>query len=188
MISVLIPVYNYNVTNLVTSINSQLVYSNIDFEIICIDDASTEYFKENDKLQELKNVTLYKLTTNLGRSKIRNLLVDKSKFEWLLFLDADVFPENNNFINEYLTCIHSNEAKVYCGGIKYKANKPESNKMLRWVYGRNREEVNYNVRLNKPYKYFFGANFLIQKAVFNTCKFNEDIVKYGYEDVFLLKI
>lgn len=187
MISVLIPVYNYNIISLVTFIKSQLLLTNIDFEIICIDDASTEYFTGNDKLHELHNVTFYKLTKNIGRSKIRNLLVEKSKFEWLLFLDADVFPENDNFINKYLTCIHSNEAKVYCGGIKYETTKPGNDKMLRWVYGRNREEVDNAVKQEKPYQYFFGANFLIHKSVFNTCKFNEGIVKYGYEDVFFVE-
>ncbi|WP_372793185.1 glycosyltransferase family 2 protein [Lutibacter sp.] len=187
MISVLIPVYNYNIISLVTFIKSQLLLTNIDFEIICIDDASTEYFTGNDKLHELHNVTFYKLTKNIGRSKIRNLLVEKSKFEWLLFLDADVFPENDNFINKYLTCIHSNEAIVYCGGIKYETTKPGNDKMLRWVYGRNREEVDNAVKQEKPYQYFFGANFLIHKSVFNTCKFNEGIVKYGYEDVFFVE-
>ncbi|WP_299525764.1 glycosyltransferase [uncultured Lutibacter sp.] len=187
MISVLIPVYNYNVINLVTSIKSQLQLANIDYEIICIDDASTEYFNQNNELQELKNVAFYKLTNNIGRSKIRNLLVDKSKFEWLLFLDSDVIPENNNFIKEYLNCIHSNEAKVYCGGIKYDVTKPVKDKILRWFYGKNREEVNSVVRNEKPYQYFFGANFLIHKSVFNTCKFNENIVKYGYEDVFFVE-
>lgn len=188
MLSVLIPIFNCSVTNLVTSIISQLLLANIDFEIICIDDASTKYFVENDKLHhDVNNVKLYKLTTNIGRSKIRNMLVEKSKFDWLLFIDADVFPINNNFINEYLRCINFNDVKVYCGGIKYEMNKPEDNKMLRWVYGRSREEINYNVRQNKPYQYFFGANFLIQKPVFNICKFNENIVKYGYEDVFFVE-
>jgi len=187
MISVLIPVFNYNIQCLVNSINSQLISENIDFEIICIDDASTDCCLELDELSKLKYVTLYKLPSNVGRSCIRNLLVEKATFNWLLFLDADVFPKNENFIKEYVKCINSNVSKVYCGGIIYKKEKPSSETMLRWVYGKNREEASVEIRNDNQYNYFFTANFLIQKEVFHTCNFNESIVKYGYEDVLFVQ-
>ena len=187
MISILIPIFNYNVTKLVKALNSQLLVANIDFEIVCIDDASTNYYSENDKLSKLKNVTLQKLPGNIGRSKIRNLLAKKAVYDWLLFLDVDVLPKENNFISEYLRSIKSNKAKVYCGGIVYEKDRPESDKMLRWVYGKTREEIDLKIREEKPYQYFFGANFLIHKSVFKIVKFNERIVKYGYEDVFFVE-
>jgi glycosyltransferase involved in cell wall biosynthesis len=184
MISVLIPVFNFKVTNLVTEIHSQLLVLNIDFEIICIDDASTIYFNENDVIQKLKNVIFVKLEKNIGRSCIRNLLVKKANFNWLLFLDADVMPNKTIFIKNYINKIKNEEAKVYLGGIIYQNKKPNRNKLLRWVYGKKREEVNLSIRKNKPYNYFFGGNFLIHKSVFKTVIFNETIIKYGYEDLF----
>ena len=187
MISVLIPIFNYNVTGLVTSINSQLLLLNIDFEIICIDDASTNYFLENDKILEINNINLIKLSNNIGRSKIRNLLVKNATYEWLLFLDSDVFPRNDIFCAKYIKSARSNSVKVYCGGIAYSKEKPKDDKMLRWVYGKNREEISLEIRRKNQYQYFFGANFLINKSVFNTCKFNEGIVKYGYEDTLFVE-
>ena len=184
MISVLIPVYNYNIVKLVATLNSQLLLANIDFEIICIDDASSDYYTENDSLPVINNVTLHKLPINIGRSNIRNLLAKKAKYEWLLFLDADVLPENKYFINKYLDCINSNKGKVFCGGIKYNSQKPRNEKLLRWVFGKNREEIDVAIRQKKTYQYFFGSNFLIHKSVFDSCLFNEKILKYGYEDVF----
>jgi len=184
MISVLIPVYNYNIQPLVTSINTQLNNTNVNFEIICIDDASSDCYVNNDALTSVNNVTLHKLSTNIGRSNIRNLLAEKAAYEWLLFLDADVLPENKFFINKYLECINSNKEKVFCGGIKYNSQKPKNEKLLRWVFGKNREEIDVVIRQKKPYQYFFGSNFLIHKSVFDSCLFNEKILKYGYEDVF----
>jgi len=184
MISVLIPIYNYNVVKLVTTLNSQLLLAEIDYEIICIDDASSDCYVNNDAITNLNNVFLHKLPTNIGRSNIRNLLAEKATYEWLLFLDADVLPENKSFINKYLNCINSNKEKVFCGGIKYNSQKPRNEKLLRWVFGKNREEIDVVIRQKKPYQYFFGSNFLIHKTVFDSCLFNEKILKYGYEDVF----
>lgn len=187
MISVLIPVYNYKIQPLVEVIHVQLSSMNIAFEIICINDASTKYVEENEVINQLQHTFFYTLTENVGRSKIRNLLVQKSTFDWLLFLDADVIPESSSFIKNYLNCIKSSSFKVYCGGIIYEGKKPEDTKLLRWVYGKNREEVDFEISVKEPYQNFLGANFLIHKEVFSTVKFNEIITKYGYEDVLFVE-
>jgi glycosyltransferase involved in cell wall biosynthesis len=43
MLSILIPIYNYNAYPLVKELHSQCLEATIDFEIFCIDDASNEY-------------------------------------------------------------------------------------------------------------------------------------------------
>ena len=58
MLSILIPIYNYNVYPLVEELHKQCIECKIDFEIICIDDASTDYKPENNKMQFLSNVYL----------------------------------------------------------------------------------------------------------------------------------
>lgn len=182
MISVLIPIYNYNVSNLVSQIYNQLLKTNITFEIICIDDASNNNIYEYDFLKS-PFIKFERLETNIGRSKIRNLLASKAKYEWLLFLDSDVIPESENFINNYIKILKVNSEKVFCGGIKYQKTVPPSIKLLRWVYGKKREEITSDKRLKKEYQYFFTANILVRKATFEIVQFNEFIVKYGYEDV-----
>jgi len=183
MLSVLIPIYNYKVTHLLLELILQLEDVNILYEIICIDDSSTEFNRENLIIETFKNVTSLKLENNIGRSKIRNLLTKKATYRWLLFLDSDVLPKNNNFIQKYISCIKSNNNnEVYVGGISYTNKKPEKYKLLRWAYGKKREEVSLSKRRNKPYNYFFGGNFLIHKSIFDSVKFDESLVKYGYED------
>lgn len=187
MLSVLIPIYNFNTTELVASIHQQLKLLSIEFEIICVCDASTKFNLENETIKNFSNTELITLNKNIGRSKIRNLLVAKSNYDWLLFLDADVFPKDDLFVKRYLDSISNNGEKVFCGGIIYKDQKPESNKMLRWVYGKNREEISVNKRSGRPYQYVSGANFLINKSIFAFIKFNEEIIDYGYEDVLFVE-
>ncbi|REE80490.1 glycosyl transferase family 2 [Lutibacter oceani] len=187
MISVLIPIYNYNAVTLIAFILEQLQNTDIQFEIICINDASTKFSFENNELKKFKNTQLINLDKNIGRSKIRNLLVEKSAYNWLLFLDADVLPKEPTFIKKYIECIQKSEDKVFVGGIVYSKNKPEKDNMLRWVYGKKREEISVEKRNYKPYQYVSGANFLINKSIFNHIKFNEKINKYGYEDVLFVE-
>lgn len=189
MLSVLIPTYNYNSFPLVEEIHNQLKKTAIDFEIICLDDASqSELNAENQKINELEFCHFSELKINLGRSAIRNLLVSKSKFNWLLFLDGDVLPVNTTFIDSYLQCIKENSFYVFTGGVKYKSDKLNET-LLHYKVGFLNEEVDFKKRQKKPYKYFFSSNFLIEKSVFEGIKFEERLKEYGKEDLlFSLKL
>jgi hypothetical protein len=54
MLSILIPIYNYNAYPLV-KLHSQCLEAKIDFEIFCIDDASKEYESNNGEIQFISN-------------------------------------------------------------------------------------------------------------------------------------
>ena len=182
MISVLIPVFNYDVTNLVSVLNCQLEVLDIEYEIICIDDGSELYLKENYEVTTFKNVKYEQKAINLGRSRVRNLLAKKATYNWLLFLDADVIPVEAIFIKKYVNALTNNIGRVFFGGIKNPVAINDSAKMLRWKYGEFRENVAIKIREKNPKKYFLSANFLIQKNLFQQIKFDERIHKYGYED------
>lgn len=181
MLSILIPTYNYNAYPLVSEIHNQATGTRIPFEIICIDDASNFHFSENEKINHLKDSEYELLKKNIGRSKIRNLLAQKANYEWLLFLDVDVFPKNKDFIARYIPFLND-EIKIVNGGMLYQTEKPEKNKVFRWVYGKNRESVTVEVRQQNPYLTFLTLNFLIHKSVFSTVAFNESIPNLRHED------
>ena len=181
MISVLIPTYNYDSFDLVKKIHTQLIKSNLKFEIICFDDASSYEFNiKNEQINTLDFCQFKLLNKNVGRSKIRNLLADDAKYEKLLFIDGDVIPKNSTFIKDYL---NKKEKQVFCGGVCYDVQKPKKTKLLRWVYGKKREEIEALKRNANSYRYFFSSNFLIDKFIFNKIRFNEGIIDYGYEDL-----
>lgn len=183
MLSILIPVYNYNITSLVEEIHEQITKLNIAFEIRCYDDGSTNQtiIDANISINNLENTTYLIFKKNIGRSAIRNLLAKEASFEWLLFLDADVFPKNSNFISKYLTSIKPTSEIIY-GGILYAKEKPYSTHLLRWFYGNQREALSSKKRNKNPYISFLTLNFLIKKSMFSSVSFNENIPNLRHED------
>ena len=181
MISVLIPTYNYNAFSLVEEIHKQLVEARISFEIICLDDGSqSEINKNNNQINSLSFSSFDSLKKNIGRSAIRNLLAQKATFDWLLFLDSDVFPARKNFIYNYLLCAQQDNV-IFCGGITYK-NSEHNKRLLRYKFGKIYEEVSVQKRNLNAEKYFFTSNFFIRKDIFELLKFDEKLLQYGRED------
>lgn len=181
MLSILIPVYNYNAFSLVEKLHNQAVELNITFEIICLDDASDLFKTENQQINRLQNCSFVVLDKNIGRSAIRNLLAEKALYENLVFLDADTFPVHENFISNYISLIDNSEKIVY-GGILYESTQPSKNKLLRWIYGRKREALLVADRNKNPYLSFLTLNFLISKSIFQKVRFNESIPNLRHED------
>lgn len=183
MLSIVIPTFNYNVLPLVQELNAQALAAAIPFEIIVLDDASatTALIAENEKINLLPNCSYQLLPSNVGRSKIRNLLASKAKYNWLLFLDADTFPAHKNFITAYLPHLNAEEKVVY-GGIDYQKEQPAKNMLLRWIYGNKREALSAETRSKAPYISLLTLNFAIHKSIFNTVSFNETIPNLRHED------
>lgn len=182
MISILIPVFEYDVRPLVYALHAQCKSLGILFEIICIDDASSQLFQ--NKLLELGNLEGLKielLNQNIGRASIRNKLVEYANFPHLLFLDSDVMPNDEKFIYRYLSYI--NEAEIICGGRSYSPEPPmDMDLFLHWYYGSEREVSKARIRQKAGWDGFQTNNFLISKQVFQKVRFEESIKTYGHED------
>lgn len=184
MISVLIPTYNYNVVSLVENIHKQCKsHLNSEFEILIYDDCSTDndIVNQNQVLRTLEHCDFNVLSKNIGRSAIRNMLSQNAKYDWLLFLDADVMPIQGNFISNYIKTIAQEPCVIY-GGILYPEIKNTEQKSLRWHYGKKREALHHSERNKNVYLSFLTLNFLIHKSIFNIVKFNEDIPNFRHED------
>jgi glycosyltransferase involved in cell wall biosynthesis len=183
MLSILIPVYNYNVTRLVHDLHSLASAAGIEFEIIIGDDcSSTDYQAVNQLIQESPNVRFLKMKQNSGRAFLRNRIAEKARFKWLLFLDADAGITNEKFLRNYI--VHCRDEKlVVCGGTAYEENPPENTEfLLRWHYGKGREERPVSLRMKYPYRSFSAFNFLIPADIFEQIHFDENIRLYGHED------
>jgi hypothetical protein len=132
---------------------------------------------------ENENISFFKSPVNMGRSKTRELLAEKAKYPYLLFLDADVLPVSTLFLAKYLQ--HASEDSILVGGIKYESKKPESKRYFRWFYGKAREEISVGNRLKNPYNHFMTGNFLVPKSIFLQFPLHDIITGYGHEDTLL---
>ncbi len=187
MLSVCIPVYNFDVRELIADIRSQINTDNLDAEIIFIDDASQENIRQrNNDVRSLTDQYIL-LEKNIGRSKIRNLFLKYSKSDYLLFLDCDGKIISNQFIKNYINFIANDNPDVVYGGRKVDENQPDSDYGLRWKFAIERENLPVAVRKKSPYLDFQTNNFIVRKSVLQSHPFDETISQYGYEDLIFAK-
>lgn len=182
MLSILIPVYNFDVRNLVKDLYAQSVRMDLAFEILCFDDGSAKEYKiKNQKIGELKQVIYKELPQNLGRSKIRNELAKTAQFEYLLFMDCDSKVTSDYFIQNYIENLKP-DSLLY-GGRVYDSKMPSDPRLrFHWSYGIQREQVSSEIRNQRPHHAFQTNNFLIPKKIFLQILFDESLNQYGHED------
>ena len=188
MISILIPIYNWDTTTLINSLVKQGNSINVPYEIIAIDDFSNSAHDEmNFSMNHYDFVEVYRNEKNLGRSRTRNLLAEKSQYNWLIFIDADSFVDEKFLVN-YVKEIHKGEADVICGGTIYSPTPPSKPEYkLHWNYGSTREVKSAKLRNDLGFKSFTSNNFAVSSMTFATNQFDESITEYGHEDTLLGK-
>lgn len=180
MLSILIPIYNRIVIDLVFELKSEADLLNINYEIILMDDFSENKFKEkNQQLKKIEKVEYIELEGNVGRSKIRNILADMAIFDNLIFLDCDSEINTKKFIKNYLD--NQQEGCLVFGGTIISRKSFCKSCSLRWLY-EHKVYTHFNKKLEK--RPFTSNNFFVSKKLFNSIRFNEEWKSYGYEDSF----
>ncbi|MBP7272736.1 MAG: glycosyltransferase family 2 protein [Saprospiraceae bacterium] len=181
MLSICIPVYNFDVTGLVLELVIQCEQMGVLYEIILMDDASEEEYRLfNRSLASVNKIRYIELAQNVGRSRIRNLLADIARYEHLLFMDCDSKSPTESFIKNYIRELPAD--CVICGGRTYETALPPEPYRFRWLYGVERESISANKRSLLPYQSFMTNNFIIPKKVLKELRFNETLLGYGHED------
>jgi glycosyltransferase involved in cell wall biosynthesis len=187
MVSVLIPIYNYDVRAFVKQVVAQLEKNGIEGEIQCLDDGSGEEFKIlNREISNFKFVQYKELNMNIGRSRIRNLLATTAKFQWLLFVDCDSEVSGPDYLKKYLEHTKEPNCLIY-GGTNYGTSKPEYTFLLHWTYGNERECISPEKRMKNKFGTFKTNNFFVHRQIFEKMQFNEEIKGYGHEDTLFAK-
>jgi glycosyltransferase involved in cell wall biosynthesis len=183
-ISILIPVNDFDLVALVRSMRGGIDKVREFCEIIIGDDGSSEEFRKMYLSLEDDKVKVIVSEKNIGRAAIRNRLITESTGDFLLFLDADAMIPGTAeaFLLKWLTYIKY--SRVICGGILYSNTPPgDPDKILRWRYGRKKDQKKATERNKHPYTSFSTFNVLIDKAIFSRLRFYEELKKYGFEDI-----
>ncbi len=182
MLSILIPVYEFDVNELVKTLHNQCLSEGVAFEILCFDDGSGEGMRRvNREIQTLEKVRYKELPQNIGRSAIRNALADAAQYDYLLFMDNDSKVVREDYIRAYIAQLSPD--RLLCGGRCYSPTPPEDPRFyLHWLYGVKREQIPADVRCQNPWHGFMTNNFVVPKALFQNIRFDENILQYGHED------
>ena len=185
-ISLLIPVYDYDIVALVHSMKSALGKVPEFCEILIGDDGSSAEFRKKYRSLEGDGVKVISSKKNIGRASIRNKLALEAKGDFLLFIDADVMLPGTAeaYILKWLPMIAV--SRVLCGGKLYHESPPgDPDKLLRWKYGKKKEQLKAAERNKHPHASFSTFNVLIDKSVFSKIRFNEELKQYGHEDTLM---
>lgn len=115
-VSVVIPTYNDRkaLELTLTAFNCQ-TYPPEKYELIVVDDGSTDDTEELVSSFETPYLLRYFKQLNAGRGKARNAGIEIAKGEILIFNDADGLPVPD-FITQHVNSHQSNDAKVVIGG------------------------------------------------------------------------
>lgn len=191
LLSVLIPVYNWSVRDLVNRLTAQVEVGGLQniVDIHFFDDASTTPYAEELDRQVVevsrRGVPLYlhRVQKNVGRSVARNTLLAQSSGKFVLFLDADVMPDQDDFIAAYLAQIELGR-RVVCGGISYRqcVNVSAQHRFY-YHYSRKASIAPPQVRNECAWAWVFTANMLVERSLVNEVPFDNGFIGYGYEDI-----
>jgi glycosyltransferase involved in cell wall biosynthesis len=178
LISVIVPCYNYG-KYLATAIDSILLQSYKNHEIIVVDDGSTDNSKQvAEKYTEVK----YIHQLNQGLSAARNTGIRNSIGEFLVFLDADdwLLPDALTINIKYLQA--NPEAAIVSGAYMFHY-QPQN---ISWIV---QQEINKDSYYHLLEGNYIGmpATVMYRKCIFNTNSFNPSL-KYCEDYDLYLKI
>lgn len=189
MLSIIIPTYNYVCLGLVTDLARQCQAlkkedkTAFDYEIIVADDASDnlETIKGNRPINDIEGCTFVEREKNVGRAYIRNWMLDRTRFDYVLLIDSDAEVCTDDFIRKYWDT--RNDATAICGSLRNPDIPCPRGYELRYRYERaaelKREKRDPNT---DPYYRLATFNVLLNKKAINGLRFDMRCQEYGYED------
>jgi len=128
-ISVIIPLYNKE-SSIKKTIQSVLNQSFNNFEILVVNDQSTD--KSVSVVEEINDARITVINkSNGGVSSARNLGINKAKFEWIAFLDADDYWDTDHLLNLSNAITNSKTQGFIATGFNIANSKLEVSKTFR---------------------------------------------------------
>lgn len=166
VISVVICSYN-RATYLPKSINSVLSQSFKDFEIIIVDDASTDNTSEvvAEVGKKDARVKYFKNEQNLGISKSRNRGVSLSSGKYIAMLDSDDYWIDDDKLQKQFDII-SKDKKIALVGTGIVLVNENGEELKKDIFNTDDESIRHKI-LSK--NQFAQSSVLFRKSVFNEC-------------------
>lgn len=182
LFSVIIPLYNKEKC-IARTINSVLSQSYTNFEIVIVDDGSTDNSAAIVKTITDSRIRLFQ-KENGGVSSARNYGTRKACGEWILFLDADDVLLPNSLRKMYNVLLSCSNINVISGN--YKIISKEGERLYHNRSYRGIVPYNYKWYFFNKYSMRTGC-FLIRNNIVYNNLFNESLSRF--EDMeFILRI
>ena len=121
---------------------------------------------------------------NKGRSSARNRLIHHAEGNWLLMLDADMLPDDAEFLARYLDAISEQATPaLIAGGFSLAQVTATKAQALHAAQSLRSECLNAAERKTDPGRFIFTSNILVHRQVLDDVSFDDKYHGWGWEDV-----
>lgn len=184
-VSIVIPTYRDDPGPLISALAES--EGAVHAEIIIYDDGTGDSMLTNKVCDALRVYPgPYGLVTglkNAGRAHVRNRLAALASTDWILFLDADMLPDDALFLRRYLDHIELDpEPRLIVGGHSVQTVKRSRANMLHYSQSVAGESPRAAVRQEQPGRYVATGNLLVHRTVFDQVGFDPSFTGWGWED------
>ena len=191
--SFLVPVYNVPSELLIQCINSLINQTYRNFEIIIVDDGSTDDSRRicDDFSEKYSNVlTIH--TANKGLSSARNCAFSKSSGDFIMFVDGDDYLDSNclDTINQILEKHYFDlimfDVKSICNST-IKINHSFNKNYIVWENNNSKSlqkrVLDFNGKIAQVFAKCFNRNFLAQNEIMHNefCKQGAEGILFNFE-------
>lgn len=167
LFSIIVPIYNSELF-IEKTINSVLSQSFKNFELIIVDDGSTDnsFIICEQIAQKDPRILLFR-KQNGGVSSARNYGIDNARGEWILFVDSDDYIDKD-YIQSFVSELHTYSLSFHYGCKIFHSNKKKE------LYYIEEEEVH---RDSDIFIHLYNKNLLFSSV---WCKvFNKAVIKHN---------
>lgn len=187
LLSVVVPYKDYDVSTLARDLIAQANQQTTAVELLFADDGSQQS-RHAETLRELFSsatiaARLLVYTRNIGRAAIRNRLANEARGEYLLFLDADMLPDDAAFLQRYLALAQEGKLDITCGGRSYHRVEdcPIEHRLYRY-FSQATECVGADIRNRHPLWYLLTNNLMVRRRLALERPLDESYRGWGFED------
>ena len=172
--SIIVTAYNIDnyIEDCINSVKSQ-TYNN--YELIVVDDCSTDNGKTVNKIKEFDNIIFLQTPKNSGAGGARNLGIKKATGDYIIFLDSDDSLASNDVLENINQTIGYDSPDIIYTGFKFIGGEE-------FCFIPNAENSLKDFRLGK--NKFINVWSICWNRIFlinNNIKFSENVI---YEDVY----
>jgi glycosyltransferase involved in cell wall biosynthesis len=187
ILSVLIPFLRDDPSALLALLDRETVSLNGQVELVLLDDGTVDPELTDRLTARIDALTLpvrlITLDANEGRSIGRNRLASAARGSSLLFLDSDMRPDHDRFLQTWAALARDQSPAVAFGGFSLLQAPDEARFAVHRSMAARSDCLPHARRALQPEKYVFTSNLLVRRDVFEAEAFDPGFSGWGWEDV-----
>ncbi len=184
-LSVLVPFFRDDPRALAEALNAQASELSGAVELVLLDDAGGDPAL-SDAVEAAVGALalparLVALPANAGRAAARNTLAAQGRSTHLLFVDADMAPERDDFLARWLE-VAATGAPAAFGGFTVGPERPAPAHALHHALQAGGDCLSAEARSREPVKTVASSNLLVRRDVLEAEPFDPGFRGWGWED------